>query len=161
MKRNQKSFIQLWKIEFQTPLLVQHSKSIFMRFWMRGIIMRNFLGFFYFLLLISDQKERINQLKRNVNFNPIDCSLDYLNPFPLDKEVSFWPDLLNSFEADLRSPQVELLYRFFKQMDETSNANIIGNADYLLLTNNIDNSGIVWVGPTKQRFDTTKFKLMY
>ena len=46
-------------------------------------------------------------------------------------------------------------------MAETSNASLIHNADYSLATNNKDSSDIVWVGPTKQQFDTTKFKLMY
>ena len=46
-------------------------------------------------------------------------------------------------------------------MAERSNASIIRNVDYLLAMNSKDNSGIVWVGPTKQRFDTTKFKLTY
>ena len=31
----------------------------------------------------------------------------------------------------------------------------------MLATNNKDNSGIIGVGPTNQRFDTTKFKLSY
>ena len=65
-----------------------------------------------------------------------------------DTEVSFQPDLLNSADAELKSPQVEFLYRFFRQMAETSNANIIRNADYLLATNNKDNSDIVMAGPT-------------
>ena len=86
--------------------------------------------------------------------------MDYLNSFSPNKEASFRPDLLNSADAELRRPQVELLYRFFRRFF-TSNANLIRNADYLLATNNKDNSNIVWVGPTKQRFDTTKFKLTY
>ena len=76
-------------------------------------------------------------------------------------DCSFRPDLLNSADAELRGPQVELLYQFFRQMAERSNASIIRNVDYLLAMNSKDNSGIVWVGPTKQRFDTTKFKLTY
>ena len=46
-------------------------------------------------------------------------------------------------------------------MAETSNANNIRNADHLLATSNKDNRDIVWVGPTKQQIDTTKFKLTY
>ena len=80
---------------------------------------------------------------------------------PFGPELSFRPDLLNSADAELRRPQVKLLYWFLKQMAETSNASLIHNADYSLATNNKDSSDIVWVGPTKQQFDTTKFKLMY
>ena len=46
-------------------------------------------------------------------------------------------------------------------MTETSNEELIRNADRLLATSNKDNSKTIWVGPTKQRFDTTKFKLTY
>ena len=84
-----------------------------------------------------------------------------MNSFSPDKESSFQPDLLNSADAELRSSQVELIYQFFRQMTETSNEELIRNADHLLATGNKDNSKTVWVGPTKQRFDTTKFTLTY
>ena len=66
-----------------------------------------------------------------------------------DEEVSFRADLQHFPDAELRTPQVELLYQFVRQMAETSNANMICNAD-LLAMDNKDNSNIVWVGPTKQ-----------
>ena len=50
-----------------------------------------------------------------------------------------------------------LLYNFFKKMAETSNANLIKNADYLLESGKQDNS--VWVSTSKQRYDSRKFKL--
>ena len=120
-----------------------------------------FFSLFYFLPSVIDRKEKINEHKENVNLNLIECSFDYLNSFSPDEEVSFLLDLLNSADAELRRPQDELLYQFFRQMAEASNSNIITNADYLLATNSKDNRNIVWLGPTKQRFDTTKFKLMY
>ena len=55
--------------------------------------------------------EKINQHRENANLNLLDGSLDYLNSFSPDTEVSFRPDLLNSAEAELRSPQVEILYQ--------------------------------------------------
>ena len=116
---------------------------------------------FYFPSLITNRKEKINHHKDDVNLNLIDCNLDYLNSFSPDKELSFQPDFLNSAEAKLRSPQIELLYRFFRQMAETNNAYILRNADHLLATNNQENSNIVCVGPSKQRFYTIKFKLTY
>lgn len=61
--------------------------------------------------------------------------------------------------AELRNPQVELLYNFFRQMTETSHVNLIRNADYLLVPGKQDNIKIFLVGPTKQRYDSTKFKL--
>ena len=72
-----------------------------------------FSSLFHFYSFITDRKEKTNQQKENVNFNPTDYSLDYLNSFSPDKEVRFRPDLLNSADAELRRPQVELLYRFF------------------------------------------------
>ena len=63
--------------------------------------------------------------------------------------------------VELRNPQLELLYKFFRQMAETSNANLIKNADYLLASGKQDNSEIIWDGPSKQRYDSTKFKLTY
>ena len=136
---------------------------------MRGVTIKNFLVpsflvsyfLFYFLPLTPNRKEKINQHKENVGLDPIDCSLNYSNSFPPDKEVSFRPDILNSDNAELRSPQIELLYQFFRQMAETSNANIIPDADYLLATDNKNDTSIVWVGPAKQLLDTTKLKLTY
>ena len=122
---------------------------------------QQFAGVFVFLPLIENWKEKINQHCDNVNLNLIDCSLDYLNSFCPDTEVSFRPDLLNSASAELRSPQVKLLYQFLRQVAETSNTNLIRNAGHLLATSNKDNGNIVWVGSTKQQFDTTKFKLTY
>ena len=48
-------------------------------------------------------------------------------------------------------------------MVETSNANLIRNADCLLASRKEDNDNrkVAWVGPSKQRFDSTKFKLTY
>ena len=62
-----------------------------------------------------------------------------------DKTVSFQPHLLNSSGTEERRPQVELLYNFFRQMAQTSNANLIRNANHLLalLTEKRDNE-IVW-----------------
>lgn len=106
---------------------------------------------FYFLPSISDRKEKIKEHRDNVNLNPIDSSFDYLNSFSTsDKEVTFRPGLFNFANMELRSPQVELFYEFFRQMAETRNANIVRNADFLLAISNNDNGDIVWVGPTKQ-----------
>ena len=102
----------------------------------------------------------LNKRQHNEEFSTLFCFS--LRSLIERKKINQYRDnLLNSADAELRRPQVELLYRFFWQMAETSNANIIRNADYLLATNNKDNSGIVWVGPAKQRFDTGKFKLTY
>ena len=117
---------------------------------------------FFYLPSITDCKEVINQYHENVNLNRIDCILELLSSFSPDK-VKFELHHLNSSVADLRNPQVELLYNIFRQMAERSNVNLIRNAVYLLASHkeNNDNSKIAWVGPSKQRFGNTKFKLTY
>ena len=56
---------------------------------MRTSINEEFSSLFYSLPSITDQKEKINQRKENVNVNLIDCSLDYVNSFSPDIEVDF------------------------------------------------------------------------
>ena len=109
-------------------------------------------GLFFYLPSITECKEKINQFRENVNLNPIDF---------LPDKVGFKPHLLNYSVAKKRDLQVELLYNFFRQMAETTNATLIQNADYLLASDKQDNSKIVWVGPSKQRYNSMKFKLTY
>ena len=71
--------------------------------------MKNFPGCSFFTS-ITKRKEKQNQQKENVNFNLIDCCLNYLNSFSLDKEVRFWLELLNCTNTELRRPQAKLLY---------------------------------------------------
>ena len=120
-----------------------------------------FSQLFFDLPSITDRKEKINQHRDNVNLSPIDCSLDYSNSFSPDKAVSFRPDLLNSPNKELRNPQVQILYRFFRQIAETSNANLARNVDHLCAVTQQDNSKISWIGPMKQRYDASKLKLTY
>ena len=69
--------------------------------------------------------------------------------------------LLNSTDQDLRKPQVEMLYGVFKQMAEYSNNNLKRIADFLLekLKKKADN--IPWVGASKQRSDSSLYRLTY
>ena len=111
---------------------------------------------FFYLPSITDSQEKIN-----LYLNPIDCSLEFLNSFSSSEKVSFQPRLLNSTDGEKRNPQVEILYNFFRQMADTGNASLIRNADYLVASGKQDNSNIVLVGPSKKRFDSTKFKSSY
>ena len=122
---------------------------------------KEFSGVICYLPSTMGRKEKISQHWCNVNLNLIDCNLDYLSSFSSDKEVSFRPDLLNSSNKELRDPQVEILYRFFRQIAETSNANLARNADYLCTVTQGDNYKISRIGPSKQRYDASKFKLTY
>ena len=118
---------------------------------------------FFFLPSITDRKEKINQFRDNVSFNLIDCYLEFLYNFSPDREDHFQSHLLNSTDIEKRGPQVELLHNFSRQMAETSNANFIRNGNHLLAssTEKRDNNEIAWVGLTKQRYETIKYKLIY
>ena len=70
----------------------QPSKNIFYEFLNERRHNKESSTLFYFFPLITNQKVKINQHRDNVNLNPIDCSLGYLNSFCPDKEVSFRPD---------------------------------------------------------------------
>ena len=117
----------------------------------------------FFLPSITDRKEKITKFRDNISLNLINCSLEFLNSFLRDKTVGFQPHLLNLSKIEKRGPQAELVYNFFRQMAETSNVNLIRNANYLLVssTETRHNIKIAWAGPTKQRYDETKLKLTY
>ena len=67
-----------------------------------------------------------------------------------------------STEEDIRKPQVEMLYRVFRQMAKYSgNNNLKKNADFLLDKSNKKADNIPWVGASKQRFDSSLYKLTY
>ena len=67
-----------------------------------------------------------------------------------------------STEEDIRKPQVEMLYRVFRQMAKySSNNNLKKNADFLLDKSNKKADNIPWVGASKQRFDSSLYKLTY
>ena len=69
--------------------------------------------------------------------------------------------LLNSTDQDLRKPQVEMLHGVFRQMAEYCNNNLTRNADFLLAKLNQNADNIPWVGASKQRFDSSLYKLTY
>ena len=87
---------------------------------------KNIFNFVLLLNVYNRQKRKKNQFCGNVS--PIDCSLNFLNSFSPNSEVTFQPQLLNSNDPEKRVPQIH----FFRQLAETSNANIIDNANHLI-----------------------------
>ena len=87
--------------------------------------------------------------------------LDFIYQELSKNKEKFNPLLLNSTDQDLRRPQVEMLYGVFRQMTEHSNNNLIRNADFLLGKLNKKADNIPWVGASKQRFDSSLYKLTY
>ena len=120
-----------------------------------------FSTLFYYLPSITDRKELVNQHKNNVNLSPVDCSLAFIEGFSSKKGMHFDPELLNSTDPDQRNPQVEMLYRLFRQNAKHSSTNLIRNASCLLVKNKKRGENMPWVGANKQRFDSTIFQLTY
>ena len=77
------------------------------------------------------------------------------------KGKTFNPLLLNSTHQGLRKPQVEMLSGVFRQMAEYSNNNLKRNANFLFAKLNKKADSISWVGASKQRFDSSLYKLTY
>ena len=115
---------------------------------------------FYFLPSITDLKESINQWRENVNLNPVDFTMKFIESF-CSKKAKVEPHLLNSDDLE-RCNQVEMLYGLFKHMAKVSNQNLIRNVDYLNVAEKRDSEKMEWsVGSSKQRYDSSKFKLTY
>ena len=54
-----------------------------------------------------------------------------------------------------------MLYGMFRQMAEYGNNKIKRNADFLLAKLNKKADNIPWVGPSKQRLDSSLYELTY
>ena len=103
----------------------------------------------------------MNQLGNNINLSPVDCSISFIESFPNKKGEKFNPLLLNSTDQDLRKPQVEMMYGVFRKMAEYSSNNLKRNNDFFLAELNKKVDNIPWVGTSKQRFDSSLYKLTY
>ena len=115
---------------------------------------------FYFLPSITDRKKSINQWCDNVNFTPADFTIEFIESFSL-KKAKFEPHLLN-LKGPERLDQVEMLYGLFKHMATVSNLNLLRNVDYFDVMEKRDSEKMEWsVGSSKQRYDSSKFKLTY
>ena len=124
--------------------------------------MKEFSALFYYLPSTTDRKEKINKFKENVKLNLIDSSLEFLDSFSSDELFSFRLEYLTSAILDLRDLQVQMLYKFFSHMSKVSNDNLIWNTNNLLAKNtNINTINMQMVGPSRHRYDPSKFKLTY
>ena len=69
---------------------------------------------------------------------------------------------MNSTDPKKRAPQVEMLIGVFKHMAQYSNQNLLRNVDYLFAKENKKRENMEWsIGSSKQRYDSSKFKLTY
>ena len=121
----------------------------------------DFSTLFYYLPSITDRKEDIKQHRNNVNLSPVDWQISFTESFSESKEEKLNLLLLNSTDQDIRKPQVETFYGVFRQMAECSNNNLKRNTDFLLAKLNKKAGNIPWVGASKQRFDSSLYKLTY
>ena len=73
----------------------------------------------------------------------------------------FIPNDLESKDLEKRIKAVEIVRKFFKYAVEVSNSNIIWNTNNLLTILRYNGNDITWIGTTKQRVHSGKFKLIY
>ena len=72
------------------------------------------------------------------------------------------PQDVQSRDPEKRIKEVEIVQKIFKDAVEVSNTNIIRNANNLLTTLLPDSyKDIAWIGTTKQRVESQKFKIGY
>ena len=115
----------------------------------------------FFVPCITDRKESINQWIGHVNLVPIDLTIDFIESYSTKKE-KFKPHLLNSIDPKERAPQVEMLLGVFKHIVQFSCQNLSRKVDYLFVKENKKSESMEWsVGSSKQRYDSSKFKLTY
>ena len=84
-----------------------------------------------------------------------------MRAFQKKKKEKFNLSLLNSTDQNLRKLQAEKLYGIFRQIAEYGNNNLKRNADFLFAKSKKKADNILWVGASKQRFDSSLFKLTY
>ena len=148
------------KQKILNALISKSLKNITARLWTReerkGIFQHSFIIF----LSNIDRKEEINQHCNKVNISPADCLISFIESFSKKKE-KFNPSFLNSTDKDLRKLQFEMLHVVFRQMAEYSNNNLNRNADFLLVKSNKKVNNIPWARASKQRFDSSLYKLTY
>ena len=86
-----------------------------------------FSTLFYYLPLTTNRKEKINQSRKNLNLNPIDCSFEFLNLFSSDES-----------------------FKFSNHMAKVNNDKLIRNANHLLVKNtNINTTDMQWAASSK------------
>ena len=115
---------------------------------------------FPYLPSTTDHSHDINQFKENVSLHPIDSPYEDFRGYSETGE-DFIPTDLESRDLEKRTKAVEIVRKFFKHAAEVSNCNIIWNTNNLLTILPHDDNDITWIGKTKQRVDSGKFKLIY
>ena len=98
---------------------------------------------------------------RHVHLVPIDLTIDFIESY-FSKKKKFKLHMLSSTDPKERAPQVEMLLGVFKHMAQYSNQGLSRNVDYLFVKEKKKCGNMEWsVGPSKQRYDSSKFKLTY
>ena len=85
---------------------------------------------FFYLPSTTDRSHDINHFKENVSLHPIDCPYQDFRWYSETGEDFIQTDLeLRNLEKQTRA--AEIVRKFFKDVTEVSNSNIIGNANNL------------------------------
>ena len=81
----------------------------------------------------TDHCHSINQYMEHISLHPIDCLYENFRQY-LKTVEDFMPQDLESRDLEKYSKAVQVLQKFFEDVVEVSNANIIRNANNLLMT---------------------------
>ena len=108
---------------------------------------------YFFLPLITDRSEEINQYLNNLTISPVD-----IKKVELDKWAGqqFDPLRLDLY-GDQKKVMTECIVEALKHICRISNSNIVQNADGLL-SRRQEEIPVDWIGEIKTRIPSQKFK---
>ena len=157
-KPNRKSFILLLKSYCRIYSVVPVLKNI--KTCKPNKDKRRIIYLIYLPSSTIDSSHNVSQFKEDVSLHPTDCRYQDFRRYSETGENNI-PTDWESRDLEKRTKAAEFVRKCFKDVNETSNSNIIWNANDLLTTLKHDRNDITCVGSTKQRVDAGKFKFNY
>ena len=115
---------------------------------------------FFYLPSTTNRSHDINHFKENISLDPIDCPYEDFRWYSETGE-DFIPKDFELRDLEKQTKAAEIVRKVFKGATEVSNSNIIGNESNLFTVLQHDGNDITWIGTTKQRVDSGRFKLNY
>ena len=154
-KESQKFFIPITTRKFQTL-----SRGLFLtaiELWFKVEKLRaRCQMFFFFLPSLTNTSEDINKYLNNVSISSINTTQQQFNAWA---KTPF--DLLKLDTYGLKKNTMNhAVIKYLKHVNDTSNSNIVCNADGLLSRKEVIDP-VAWVGEHKQRLPPQKFKVSY
>ena len=119
-----------------------------------GVVDGDFSNIYFFLPVITDRSEEINQYLINVSFSPVNINQEQLDTW---SEIEFDPSKLDLFGLEKRIVS-DAVVKCLKHINNISNSNIVCNADGVLSRREVD-VPVDWIGQNKQRVSPQEFKV--